>query len=407
VSDQSVIARCLLINGRFAPLSKALLPQLSTLLPSLPNALQTFNLTEVEGVIETLLSTSQLNGSDWKIKAIKAASRIAEKFQELEYMRSRSELRKLAILRQFPFVQFEKIHDIDEIKMWNKVVHETSNTYFGDIILFEARRLIDEDELIQAYKKLDEFRPRNPEQPSRQETRVVQDVQFSKAKILRYQGRFVESEAKLEALLDVPPSGGLFNWKLYRELAFVKCELGRAESGLKILGTNPTIPLLKFARAECLLIKTLWALYASATLTLEPLSELRGLYENLMVELSGAGLVERFRRFSVSIGLAVICRLEGDFEKARIYWATVFEETQIFGWNDGYLHMIIEYSRCELELSCGLDEKARAHKLRAEEINKTHHHRQYHFTGFGSVWPDIVGRILQSKGWPKLNLADQ
>lgn len=129
-------------------------------------------------------------------------------------------------------------------------------------------------------------------------------------------------------------------------------------------------------------------------------------YENASA-LSRAG---KTNRFSALLGLALIAHIKDDMHGARDCYDIALEAASHCQWDAGYAEAIIYWSKSVAMHSLGELEEAR--KLNGL-AGKFYQCRSYFFTGFGTLWPEIIGtwvaqqgreRIIPQQGWERTTL---
>ncbi|KAL2014913.1 hypothetical protein VTK56DRAFT_7009 [Thermocarpiscus australiensis] len=214
--------------------ANASLPQLRYVLPYLRDPavyskLESFQVTQAANVC---MSSSYFLGSDWKQDVLNAAEILLGLDDQT---RARFKLRSMELSRiSGKSTSDKQLPEIDELRLSFRPHDERSNAYLGEMVLFQARLLIDIGEYQQALLVLDTFRPLDPVRVSKIEQSTLNDIAFVRGEVARYRGKFAEAEASFLRLLDYTPPPA----KVATQLSAVCCELGRFDFSIRSLNND-------------------------------------------------------------------------------------------------------------------------------------------------------------------------
>lgn len=285
-----------------------------------------------------------------------------------------------------------------------------SNAHFAEMLLFEARLLVDLERHSEALSVLSTFKVRDPWDISKLEQIQLSEMTFLRGLIDRYDGNFIESRVCFLQLLGQLPSPP----KIMTQLSAVSCEIGQfpfaiaslidelrslARSGYPKDGQNVRRLRLSLAEAYLMsavkLVASQWEDIKEHKISLQALELIGKAREQIEIlrrhlenadNLQKAGIINRFR---ISLVAAIAEHLAGDPLCAVSRWNEALEFSHT-SWPDSYSDMIIAYSKADLMYRLGeqvaaLDLEQFAFKLHSKT------RRRYHFTGFGTIWPECVG----------------
>ncbi|KAI1633591.1 hypothetical protein F4809DRAFT_622791 [Biscogniauxia mediterranea] len=215
-----------------------------------------------------------------------------------------------------------------------------------------------------------------------------EEVQLMRARIFRFDGRFEEALYTLQPLT-------MQNSRVTVLFGAVLCELGRHDEAIEMLQSNllqQTSPRIQRQLQLALAFAYLYRymhLYLHAKVTeLITLQESRRLFH--CVESPPCdSLFDKINQLSRLLGVAACYHLSRDDHAALHAWKEALQASRSF-LPIGYTDLIIHYSMNDLYLShpatppSDLLDDPRSLAQRTD--------RQHHFVGFGTLWPDILGR---------------
>ncbi|KAI9726529.1 MAG: hypothetical protein M1834_009016 [Cirrosporium novae-zelandiae] len=370
---------------------------------------------------EVYISSSYFSTADWKQKAIKTAEKIMKTQINDPDLCARVKLRKKALSRIFLFEPRERV-DQSECNLGR--VDKRSNAYFGESVLFNVQELIDRNELRSARSEIERYKPLDAANISTLEQIQIYEALFMLGKIDRFGGQFRLAEQQFQELLTADPSRSGMLCRVVSHLSAVQCELCKATSAVKLVLSelenlkcyqsleNGNGKRLRLALADAYLMQALWtvvhagvALIISGHISLpkdtrDSLASAKVIYERLREtyqKIHKLGKVGKMNLFWVSAGLAIIAHVEGRLEAALALWENASDAAEDCNWAPGYVEMIIAYSKSELSYRLGRFTDAYNLEQNARDLYKKTG-RRYYFIGLGSVWPDLIGNLVEHGG---------
>lgn len=268
------------------------------------------------------------------------------------------------------------------------------------------------------------FHPMDWNLVSCQENHVILENRALYGKALRFEGKFEESSKYLlEAHKFATTIRSRSVVKIGAQYGSVESELGHHKNAVRFLQMEVAMlqerqPLdqgsgriLTLALANAHLLEALWAMQSGVFHEQgfkEAESHLNWL-DNVYKKIRKPGLVMKQRIFSVKCGLAMVhharaehharakhhARAENHAQaehelRVAINWWEMAEEASY--WQErGYTSMITAYSRSQLGFQLHRADADHLYKQATETWHKLGCRRQCHFTGLGTIWPDLLG----------------
>ena len=380
-------------------------------------------------VIEVCLSASYYSTLDWKSTVIATAESIGTRFPVGVQLRERVQLRK-RILSRISSCRWGSEAERLEFPR----ADQRSNGYYGEFVLFNADVFFGRQQLQAALDELDGYTPWHPGNVSTLETIQICEMGVLRGKIHHFSGHFKDARRCLERILHPGRPEASMMCKTIAHLTAVCCELGETVLGIEYASAqlndltvyqsreSGSAKRLRLALAYAYLMQGMWVIFTQPTASSyaslqrdirqgfdkahELFQVLAQSYENASA-LSRAG---KTNRFSALLGLALIAHIKDDMHGARDCYDIALDAASHCQWDAGYAEAIIYWSKSVVMHNLGELEEAR--KLNGL-AGKFYQCRSYFFTGFGTLWPEIIGtwvaqqgreRIIPQQGWEKTAL---
>ena len=384
-----------------------------------------FSASDLAHLVTVCLSSSLFSGPEWKRTALTVAKMAIQAGPGDELLSGQWRLRTQRLCRLYP-VEFKKYHTDDA--SWN--AHQ------GNLILFEVQNLMYRGEFDYARHRLENLELQLG--PSTLERLVRHRATLLKSKICQLEGDFT---AALEHLVQMQRATNDFKEcmpKYHSQLIEVYCELGETSNAARWI---PTVDVTSASWLDSMSLARRTSVAAAGILFMEGcisfihakedethakkhqihakerLHAARAIYTKLETKYGELprSRVTIFRQFSISVCLAMIAHLECILEPSSrvtgwlyVYgqWQAVLEVAkkmrQFCAWDVGFPEVIVAFSKCDVTYELGWSEET--DKLVKEGrclYQKTG--RQFAWLGLGTVWFDLIGDRLQSKGYGKID----
>ncbi|EWY79478.1 hypothetical protein FOYG_17383 [Fusarium oxysporum NRRL 32931] len=352
------------VGNDFLPILKRVLPYLNEV--EVVKLLGSAYLTKVTSIC---LSTSYFSDAKWKNKVLNIATEFLAQHKELfphhagnvvQYKENtaRIELRKLALARLSRKMDAKELcKEVQTLIQNYERKSKRSNGWYGEMLLFHARLLVDMEEFEDALKVLAQFKPLDAENISWLEHIQRNDIEFRKGEITRYKGDFEQSLAIFRDLLEQQPTPP----KVITHMPAVLSECGHFDKALSLLRDDlhytgrkktTTARRLALALAETLLMKAAWM-----RINGQPISDIDSLvyeaesllkeYEYRFQKPEELALVGKITQFRFLLASAIGKHLAGKNGEAIVCWEKVQSASGEL-WPEGYTNMIIAYSLSDL-----------------------------------------------------------
>ncbi|PYI06520.1 hypothetical protein BO78DRAFT_116416 [Aspergillus sclerotiicarbonarius CBS 121057] len=370
-------------------------------------------------ILLTLILSTKLPGSDWKIEALHMAEEILSSgpgflSSDAAFLRGLVELRKLELSRRLQDVQFNRLDDLDApTDPRSNYLHAAQRRWKA-----QDKIMQDPSDLNGAAEILAGFSPLGSS-PSPMELCEMRQIEFLKAKIQRWLARFRPSLDIWNSLMDYfGPQYDDIGCSFWTHYVGTLCELhefAQAEkwarhalSGLRELQKqgvhskqSKRSRMLRLLLAETL---TCQCLVESPPTSGERsdarLNEPRGIYEDLHHEynaLAKRDWASRFEHLRVHMGAALVAYLSGDrLEEARRRWEDVRGPAQYceqHGKVTGFVEMLIQYSLCDIAARLGNMNEAHGF-LRDAKARFVKIGREHWWTCLGTALLDLYTQSL-------------
>jgi len=116
--------------------------------------------------------------------------------------------------------------------------------------------------------------------------------------------------------------------------------------------------------------------------------------------LRGSDQLRRFELTAILIGIAIITHVSGDPDAAVSAWEVVQSTCSEIEPSLHYASVIADYSINELDLQRGRQPDIVVNNRASEGISKVG--KQYHFTGLGVLWPNILTERFTAHGHDRI-----
>ncbi|KAI1347243.1 hypothetical protein F5Y01DRAFT_318980 [Xylaria sp. FL0043] len=380
-----------LVPLHYSILAKKLLPIFQYMLRSVGDIWESLTVAQTVQTIEACLSASYFYGTAWKHEIL---SKIQLILSPLTYLYGKLMLRELVLSR---IVDRLPADTDDRLALLTKLIgtDKRSNAYTGEVMMFRALLRQDKQDFAGAFDILSSYKAQDEGAVSTFEQIQLDEIYLRSCKLLRYQGRFSESESRFVEFLSKP--GNKLLGRIDSHLAAVQCELGRPDKAIQTLeyelevrnlrdasnGRNPI--RINIALGEAHVMAGLrWGAvqhFYSASQIFASVSE--ALHKT---SLARVGKIYLLR---ITVATSMISHVQGDDAEAYKGWNKVQEASRDCGWKEGHSDLVAKLSLSEIAYRSGdnfqgdtlLQDAIRIYKRTGQ---------QYYFTGHGTLWPNII-----------------
>lgn len=271
-----------------------------------------------------------------------------------------------------------------------------SIAYSVDLVLWKIRNHTRRQDLVSASNEL--FTYSSPALISTLGKVQAAKLELARGVILRFQGRFTEA---YEVFIHFPAT----NTRVLSHLSAVMCEMGQCDRAIAKLEAwlqLSTRPCSKASRRIKLALANAWLLK-----TLSMTSHLQGdpamysvgleIAHRLYGELQESEDSDWLERVLTGIGCAVLKHIGLQIEPAINAWHHVRNLSRECGLCVGYTDMVSVYSLSDLEFRRGGLAESDIYVRQARDIF-VHTGKQYHFSGLGTIWLNILQQWLSVNG---------
>lgn len=247
---------------------------------------------------------------------------------------------------------------------------------------------------------------------------------FKKAKIRRFSGDFLGARHFLLQILDSKLPGSGISSRAMSQLVAIYCELGDIQTAMHFASSElmdqNCIHQYQVRRLKLLLAKThlaagLWTIANASEALVKTKSSPIGYFnipekarvslmaaKDVFKELLNTYQIEdqskaaRMDCIRILAGLAIIPQLKGQLEAAYSYWKFALDTAEKCSLEPGFIEMIVAYSMSEITQRLGESGSIGLTKQAKSLLRITG--RQFYFTILGTVWPDLVGDLIEYNG---------
>ncbi|KAK5107185.1 hypothetical protein LTR62_001657 [Meristemomyces frigidus] len=269
--------------------------------------------------------------------------------------------------------------------------------------------------------ELEKVKPLHSTKISPLEEAVQLEADVLRGKIQHFTGKFSDAKKLLERVVGMihhpersAPSRAIAH------LSAVCCELGEYEQGIRYaeshLSPGEYSPnsmnerRLRLALASAYLVKAMWIVRSVLPSDVPPNNAhdvlhkaqeiLEGLNAYNPAKLSRA---DKINRVSICLGLAIIAHLQRKFVTALQWYESVLSASSECGWASGYVEAMTLSSMSVILHTTKDVSQAEKYERQALSI---YQERSFYFVGFGTLWPEIVGRWLKRLGRGTIVMSD-
>ena len=339
--------------------------------------------------------------------------------KDMELLWARLTLRKLVLCRAFLGFALKAPGQTDEQEM-SYILHQEenrpTNCYLGELVLFNAQKLISSDPK-KTLRVLNEFKPLNETSPSSREQGIMGLINLTKAKALRYLGRFDEANDLFDTLVEGSTASAWVLPRIDSHRAAVYCELtltakamtsvNYALSSTECTEHDDKHRSSRLALAGIFLMEGLWHRHKTRRSDERShawLQKAKSIYHELQRaydDSSSHGRVAKLGQYSTLAGLGMIAHLENEVEEWSSYFRDAAAIAESYGGSQ-FIQLLKFYGQA-------------GHLRRSRDFRKSEHimtaarelfkvtGRQYFLLGGGSVYFDIVGDLLENEGGERLD----
>lgn len=414
----------------FGQTGRLLLPQVYHVITYLDKLdFERFSSFELRQVLRSCLSWSEFGNQLWKHQVLGKLTKLEEFLDrgiEGQVLASKLRLRRRALARLYPkSFRMEKDPSNDPPPLTE---NPSSNAHYGEMILFQAQLLIDQDQLPDALVVLRNFQPLVSLDPSMEESRVLQNITLLRQKIHHFAGDFKTAIYYFEKTKECDVIFKQIIPNLTTDAVATYCELGQTQQTWEILPLADYSGMawqelgksgrgLSFAAAGVHLTSGFELLRGyKLDDSLSVFRKAKVIYKNLLTVYDTSSnhpsLVMITRQFSASVSLAMIGHVECKFGGAND-WATVLSSWQstlqiverlkeVFDKDQLFLEMIIKYSMSNVLGCLGKQLEARKMCLESRSLYERTG-RSFYFVALGSKWFDLVGDWNEAIGLERIS----
>lgn len=297
-------------------------------------------------------------------------------------------------------------------------VNQKSNGLHGEFVLYNANVLYESHNPQAALDTLDRYVPWCPESPSTLEQIRINEVNLLRGKLHRFCGHFHKARECLERIQCPKYPETSLICKAVAHLAAVYCELGQPRQAIHVASAqlehltsyrsreSGSGKRLRLALAYAYLMDGIWFVFnrpASDDSDLssdiqEGVDKSCALFQELVHSYEHINRLSRsggMHQISTLFGLASVAHLRGNLPEARDCYESALTAARDCNWSPGFIEAIIHWSQSALMHSFGDVEQA---QKRSELAESLYSGRLYFFLGTGTIWPEIIGRMVDQQG---------
>ncbi|KAI1086019.1 hypothetical protein F5B19DRAFT_480701 [Rostrohypoxylon terebratum] len=340
--------------------------------------------------VEVCLSASYFRDKSWKYNAISIATRVSS-IMQLSSSEDAVITFTVHLRRSFISLLYqETTQQISPLTL--PVANQRSHALVADLAILNARQCVSLHTIALALEHLAAFDPSWEGCVSTLGAMQAREVVLMHARILRFTGRFQEAYALLETL----PLGN----RTLPLMGANLCEMGKCDEAIRMLSMHVMekrgMVRARIVLAYAYLLKSMRDYVQGCPLDWRSLQTARGMLQDLLRSFIPASYFGQMDHLSILLGIAMVHHLEGQIDLALEAWQGALTNSQKY-LAPGYTDMIVYYSISELEVkrrdvtrSDFLETQARSMFSRTG--------RQYHFIGLGSLWPEVIRKLLMECG---------
>lgn len=265
-----------------------------------------------------------------------------------------------------------------------------------DLVLWKIRNHTRRQDLDSAFKELSSLATSNF--ASTLGKAQTTKLELAHGVMLRFQGRFPEA---YELLIRLPAT----NSKVLSHLSAVMCEMGQYDRAITKLEGWLQVSIhphsrasrrIKLGLANAWLVKSLISSLSSQQ------QDGHAMYftgfetaDRLYGDIQGCKELDWLEILSISVGCAIVKHIRLQVEPAIDAWRHVRLVSRKYALPVGYTDMVSAYALSDLEFRRGGITESDIYARQAKEIFSG---RQYHFTGLGTIWLDMLMQWFSANG---------
>lgn len=346
-----------------------------------------------ELAIDACLSASNFGDKRWKLVVIKYADFFANLLKS-DVIKCRVHLRKASIARLYNLPSDPSPADMEMPEVDNR-----SNADFGKLVLLRARLQMEKGlSIVEVNQTLDQFCPWDP--ISDLEKSVQLDINFLRAKMLRFQGNFVLAKDLLMECMQAVRyrATNMITIHYFETL----CEAGHPSQAIDALeceynemlnrenGQTGSGRRLRIALGGAYLMKFL--LHSDG----DSLKRSETLFEKIQWTTERT-LITKHNFYVANASLGMIYLLKNEWNRSLHYWNEALKAARNCFPETGHAEMVIHYAQCEILHRLGQAAEAQRKGAVARSLFRKHG-REYHFLGQGTAWLDKLNMLANEGG---------
>ncbi|KAI1318089.1 hypothetical protein F5Y16DRAFT_419143 [Xylariaceae sp. FL0255] len=387
-------------------IATSLLPPFRTVLPLLAE-ICVHDALPLSHVIDVCISASFYATLDWKDTFVAAAEKLAASYPPDERIIHRVVLRRMMLSLISSCEWGSNFQRLNVPRSDSR-----SNGYYGEYVLFLSEVMIGSSGPQAALDVLERYQSWVPGKPSTLERALIYEACVQRGKILHFSGRFKDAKACLEQAVEVNATHqeATTPSKATAHLVAVCLELGDTKFAIRYGSghLNDIVQIqsyesgnakrLRLALAYAYLLDIMWAKLVSPD-DLLPADSCKHA-QRLFEELNKSCLViqtraQKTNRVSVLLGQATLAHSRGFLQDALRYYDMTLIAAMECQWKAGYIESVVLLSKSVILHHFGdVDEAMRL----ASKANLMYSSPSYFFVGFGTLWPEIIGRWFAEQG---------
>ncbi|KAJ5737328.1 uncharacterized protein N7483_002453 [Penicillium malachiteum] len=349
--------------------------------------------------VDACLSASNFGDKPWKLVAVEYAKVFANELDS-RVIKCRIQLREAAIARLYNLESMPSTEDIKICRVDNR-----SNADFGRLVVLRARLQIEKRVSTEVVNQtLDQFCASNP--ISDLERSVQLDIDFLRAKLLRFQGEFALAKSLLVGHMQA------FRYRAVNMITIhyfeTLCEEGHPSKAVEALeyeynelrkrenGQSGSGRRLTLALAGSCLMKYLLDKHSDAG----SLEKSERFFTSIRWT-TKQSLITKHNYYVAQASLGMIYLLKSDWEGSLCHWNRALEAARNCFSQIGHAEMVTQYAQCEILHRLGRTSEAKMRENAARNLFKEHG-RGYHFLGQGTAWLDQLNMLAEEAGRPAI-----
>ena len=354
-------------------------------------------------MIDLYLSSSRFSTTTWKLEAVAQARKLSQEAGD-PYLCMLVASRESSLLRMKG--EILKSDEVLQDVMSRYIRHDgilmmpfgdlRCNAQAGKLIQSRAENLIFENDLEEAQRELDGWRPIHEASPSSMEKIVQVSINLTLGRLTKIQGHFERALSQLTPTFerieaeDIDAGG----WRrvLLASIGEIYCELGRPADAQRIL--NSEFDCMKLTKSQNmssglrlqLVLAESYFRDGSYDWSREVADTVRRVLERSREQNS---ISRRFHLRTWTI-MARIAHMRDHWDEALEYWKESLKILDLMHDVSGPSAAIVNFSIAHVLHKQGHVDESAEKEASARECLKSETARRYHFTGFDSYWRDTI-----------------